>query len=494
LNRKPHVLLALIAVLLFGTATATGASASSSDGKRALADAQAIFNGQASASTAGAASGREATLVLRDLADHLDELSGADLRAAKRILARPDDPGDRNNFGKEAPGSPICNADFCVHWGTSAKAAPLPGDANANDIPDFAEATLAAGAHAFAVENTNLGWPKAISDKKQGSRDGKGTDGQVDVYLTKLPRGLYGYATTEGGVKQGSRKRSAYLVLDNDYAGFGGSSTPVQLMQVTMAHEYNHILQFGIDTRQDGWMFESSATFVEDYVYPDVNDYINFVPPFAKNSTTPLAEEERTAFKLYGSAVWNHFIAGKYGPSVVRDAWQLSPSVKPQDFAVAAYDKAIKNAGGTGFAPDFVAFAAATAEWGSSTAFHDPALLPGMKRTGSLGYKARKLALDHTGYALMDVKPQSGDITLKVKAKQGVRSGLALIGRTGPEVGGTVALQYDYLPKGGKGKVTLPAGLYSRVTAMVANADGRVKGNSRFYTKDNVKYTASLGG
>ncbi len=100
-------------------------------------------------------------------------------------------------------------------------------------------------------------------------------------------------------------------MLDNDYAGFSG--VPVDLMRVTMAHEYNHILQFGYDVFQDGWMFESTATFMEDYVFADVNDYINFMPQFVKSSKTPLAEEEARAFKLYGSAVWNHFIASRHG-------------------------------------------------------------------------------------------------------------------------------------------------------------------------------------
>jgi len=492
LNRKPFALLLLIAALLVGVTAATSASASAStrsDAEQALADAQAILGGggpvTASSTSEG---GREATLVLRDLAQGLDQLDAADRRAAERILARPSDPKDEDYFGNEAAGSPICDTNFCVHWG-SGKAAPIAADGNGNSIPDFAEATLAAGAQSFAVENTSLGWPEGVSDGTKGARNGKGNSGQTDIYLTKLPRGLYGYATSDPGER--GRKVPGYLVLDNDYKGFGG--VPVNLMQVTMAHEYNHILQFSIDSFQDGWMFESTATFMEDYVYPNVNDYINFMPDFVRNPFTPLAEDDRQAFKLYGSAVWNHFIAGKYGPAVVRNAWQISPTVKPESFAVAAYDKSIRDSGGSGFSPEFVNFAAATAEWNSSTAFPDPGLYPEMKRSGSLDAKGREFKLNHTAYRLMKVKPKAGGTTLKIKTKKGVRSGLALVGRTGPATGGSVAIVYDYLPKGGKGKVTLPAGTYSRVTAVVANADGRVKGNSRFYTKDFINYKVSLG-
>jgi len=494
LNRKPLALLVLIAVLLAGAIAASSASASSAssraDAEQALADAQAIFSGgPVSAAASNTAAGREATLVLRDLAQGLDQLDAADRRAAERILARPSDPKDEDYFGKEAAGSPICDANFCIHWGVG-KAAPKSTDGNGNGIPDFAEATLAAGAQSFAVENVALGWPEGVSDGKVGSRNGKGTTGQTDVYLTKLPRGLYGYATSDPGER--GRTVPGYLVLDNDYKGFHG--VPVNLMQVTMAHEYNHILQFAIDSYEDGWMFESTATFMEDHVYPNINDYINFMPDFVNYPFTPLAEDERQAFKLYGSAVWNHFIAGKYGPAVVRNAWQVSTSVKPQSFAVAAYDKSIRDSGGDGFSPEFVNFAAATAEWNSETAFPDPGLYPEMKRSGSLGAKGREFKLNHTAYRLLRVKPKAGATTLKIKTKKGVRSGLALVGRTGPTTGGSVTLNYDYLPKGGKGKVTLPAGSYNRVTAVVVNADGRVKGNSRFYTKDFINYKVSLGG
>ena len=47
---------------------------------------------------------------------------------------------------------------------------------------------------------------------------------------------------------------------------------------MTVAHEYNHILQFGYDTLQDIWLFEATATWVEQKVYPEINDYLIFMP------------------------------------------------------------------------------------------------------------------------------------------------------------------------------------------------------------------------
>ena len=85
-------------------------------------------------------------------------------------------------------------------------------------------------------------------------------------------------------------------------------------MRVTFAHEYNHILQFAYDTFQEIWMFESSATWVEE-------QGLSLRSTTTSTSYRPLREvpvSERWSTgdnrdpKIYGSATWNHFLTGKY--------------------------------------------------------------------------------------------------------------------------------------------------------------------------------------
>ncbi len=52
--------------------------------------------------------------------------------------------------------------------------------------------------------------------------------------------------------------------------------------EVTFAHEYNHILQFGYDAYQDPWFAEASATWMEDQVYNGINDYLRYVRRWVK--------------------------------------------------------------------------------------------------------------------------------------------------------------------------------------------------------------------
>jgi hypothetical protein len=457
---------------------APGPEISRAAAERALEAALDAFREPLAATAGPAAGSRDVTGALRDLAVALPALGRADRRRARSLLARPTDKNDRAYFGKEAPASPTCNADFCVHW--TNKAANKPASkAFLNEIAASVDLS-------HAVENGTLGWRDAKSDGRLGSRKGKGTDGQVDVYVTNLGKRLYGYAATDGG--QRGQRRYAYLVLDNNYVGF--PTNPLDSMRVTVAHEYNHILQFNYDVYQDLWLFEDTATWAEDKVYPGINDYLNYLPAFARKSARPMTG---TSIKVYAEAVWNHWLSANYGDDVIRKTWQVSP--KQKSFAVAAYNRAIKKAGGPGFGRALGEFFAATAEWKLDTDFPDHGAYPDMKRAGKLTEKT-KTRLDNTSYRLYDVNPTADpEITLKVRAEKGTESSISLVGRTG---GGAVTTQTTYLRKGGRGTVTIAdPGAYARITAVVANVDGSAKVNrkgKRVYEADGTRYRISLKG
>lgn len=468
-------LLGLAALLVAPAAMASGSPRG--EAERALAAAEALFGDGPSAAAAG---GREGTLVMRDLALAIPSLSAADRRRAKAILQRPSQGGDPDAFGTEV--GRHCNAHFCVHWGDLAlpPAADLPP--NENGVPDFVDSVLDAAATSRAVQNGTLGWRDPIPD------GGRGGGPQVDIYLADLERNLFGYVAPDPG--QDGRSRSAYLVIDNDYRKFSGD--PIELMQVTLAHEYNHILHFAYDTFQDLWMFESTATWMEDLVYPEINDYLFFVDAFARRPGRPLAEQDRGASKLYGSAMWNHWLTAAHSAATVRRAWAVSALVQPESFAVAAYDAAIKDSGGRSFSREFARFAAATAEWNSSASFPDAGSYPDVKRGGRLSGGAKRARLDHTAYRLYKVNGK-GRLRLRARAERGTRSAIALVGRRGPRAGGSVTTAFKYLPKGGRAAVTLPrAGRFDRVTAVLVNADGRLRGNGRDYARDGRQFKAAI--
>ena len=148
--------------------------------------------------------------------------------------------------------------------------------------------------------------------------------------------------------------------------------------------------------------------------------------------------------------------------------------------------------GGQSFSREFASFVNATAEWNLNPSFPDAALYPDMKRRLRLGAKGTRIFLDNTSYALADV-PTGGTAPVKlvVKAEKGTRSSIALVGRTGATDTGTVVEASKYLDKGGRSTVVLPdPGGFDRITAVVANVDGRP--GARGYLNDGSKYSAKL--
>jgi hypothetical protein len=454
---------------------------------------------------------REATLALNQLAAAVPALQGRERRKARSLLARPTD-GSADRYGDGYPAAaPVASAEsahFCVFWVNapgfpdSPNLADLNGVADGDGIPDYVEEMLLIAEHSYSVEVAPgpLGWRPPKPDK-----DGCGADpsARADIYLKQLgTKGLFGYESPDPGQGR-ARKQYGYMVLDNDYAQAEyGYADPLIPAKVTFAHEFNHLLQQNYDSFQDLWMFESTATWVEDHVYPEINDYLNYLPSFAQNPGKPLTL--RTAgrqLKVYGAAVWNHWLAtggGGYGVGVVPASWGASAATKPKDLAVAAYDKGIRDAGGRGFSRELVKFTAATAEWQSGFGgFPDAAAYPDMKRAGKLKPGGRaSFTLDHTAYRLLDIEPGAGKLKLKVSTEKGVRSGLSLVARFGDALSGTVVSKTKYLGNGRRGSVKLK-GLEgaTRITAVVVNADGRVKGFRKddwAYAKENVRFKARL--
>jgi hypothetical protein len=471
---------------------------------------------------------------LRDLTAALPSLAGADRRRARGILARPpaNEGQRREPFGAEWPNSSdeetLETDNFIVHLpeGLSCSA-PAQGcdepdltDASGSSAPDYIDQVAGAAEESFDVENGDLGWP---APKPDGNRGG---NGKIDVYVADIcdetgGACIFGYANTDDPSSQCRRppfRCFAYLVLDNDYSGTDGPDPdsagdefgyddPGVPLRVTTAHEYNHILQFRLDTRQDGWMFESTAVWSEEQVFPDDDDWLAYLGVWKRTSRKPITSfGAGGGLRVYGSAVWNHWLelGANHGPDVILDAWKSSHKTDPKHFAVAAYNRAIRRNGGQGFSQAFGRFAAATAEWqvldgdfpGPDANQPDESQLPKVKRKGRLrrGGRAQRFALDHTAYWLMNVRAGSANrLKLRVKAPRGVRTAIALVGREGGLSAGDIRANREFARRGGKLTVRLgDVRDDARLTAVIVNADGGLRAGSQRYARNNERFRVSL--
>ncbi|MEA2470727.1 MAG: hypothetical protein QOE38_1726, partial [Thermoleophilaceae bacterium] len=379
--------LAVLAAALTSTAVAS-APAQAAPTKRLLREAKSALHQQPGSPT-------DLTPILKQLSVRLPGLNGAERREAQSLLARPTDgsadPQGNGYDRPEAAGSPYCTAHYCVHWVASGPDAPSLTDSDSDGIPDFVQTADQAAERAYEVENVQLGWPPPKSDGTLG-----GDVGKTDIYLKQLGgTGIYGYSAPDPGqqLTNSDHSQFAFLVIDNDFQAseFPGYASPTLPLEVTLAHEYNHVLQFAIDSLQDTWMFESTAVWMEGRVFPEVRDYLQYLRGWVQLTALPLttfngsdATDNRNV-KVYGTAVWNKWLDAAFGPDIIRQAWEASLSTPRPSFAVQAYDRAIRNQpGGGDFVSRFSRFAANTAEWQTQdSGFPEGSLYPDVVRAGN---------------------------------------------------------------------------------------------------------------
>ena len=140
-------------------------------------------------------------------------------------------------------------------------------------------------------------------------------DGIYDIYLTLRTPGNYGvnFPHPEGG---------SYIEIDNDFNNFECTysycydvSSPLEIMQVTVAHEFFHAVQRTYTSNQiDMYFWEISSTWFEDVAYPDVNDYLNWVDDYDGDYLSNPENDisSNTAYNGYSLALFGHYLTQTY--------------------------------------------------------------------------------------------------------------------------------------------------------------------------------------
>ncbi len=203
---------------------------------------------------------------------------------------------------------------------------PLSGGLTISDYTAALEAS-------WARQVTSYGW--AAPPVKPGSPP---PGNRYAVRVDDLGLGLYGYVTT-GGTYAGAVGNNpntswndvdadaSCMVLNSDYVGFPGS--PLQALQATAAHEFNHAITFGMGVQwgsnvPDNSFFEGIATWMEDEVFDTANDNWNYLWPVFSDS---LGDYDGSPYEfwLMMRGLTEHLgtgIAGG-GEQVMQDFWEL---------------------------------------------------------------------------------------------------------------------------------------------------------------------------
>jgi len=257
---------------------------------------------------------------------------------------------------------------MCYWWTIRGQDAPALRDGNRNHVPDWIDSTRKVFQQVWATEVGRFGYRAPRSDIT--SRNNGGSK-KLDIYVADLGSvGLYGYCTSDDPATRFRSYASAYCVVDDDFSRrqFHAGAYGKAALRVTAAHEFFHAVQYGYDWLEDGWFMESTAVWMEDEVFDNVNDNVQYLgrsPISAQRFWHPLdyynpnPSSPDSNFK-YGSWIFFKLLSERYGRDVLRAIWRRADARPgaPDDYSIQAVGNVLATKGVT--LPDFLADFGAT--------------------------------------------------------------------------------------------------------------------------------------
>ncbi len=309
---------------------------------------------------------------------------------------------------------------FRVHYDISGSAAVAATDLDANGRPDYIDVVMATLDSTWTLQVDQLHFNAPPEDGTAGGGP------EYDVYITDLGRSNY-YGLTYP--ESSALTTTSYLEIDNNYTdGIYRETRGLDALHVTVAHEFNHGLQFGYYQGNDCiWWQEASATWMEEVAYPNVDDYLQYLSSFLQNPESAL-DSTTPQLHIYGAALFAHFLDQRYDRDLIRAIW--AELGHRSSASLAHFDTVLRSRGGLG---------AATAEfgvWGYFTGYRHRAgffaegeKYPAAKRIDlQLATSAANLSVQHTssvdhlGTVYLSLQPsvqQTGGARIQLDTPQG---------------------------------------------------------------------------
>jgi hypothetical protein len=326
------VLLVISGILLLNVAVRADNQPLSVEDQRALIANYMFATGQHGSGISASVEGHDTIPIKCGMSAVADFVLNKD-RIDSRLLSA---------MGAKLVGRPALDLSFISHGGhfkihytktglDSVYQASL--DTNSNGVPNFVEDVAAICDSVWVHHIIQLGYPVPPSDSFYTAGDGP----QFDVYLHDLGADYFGlsYIDSTQIDGPGTIRATSFMELDNDYQQISAyKNRPLDAVRVTVAHEFFHSIQFGIDFSEEEltvigsttferryWM-EMSAVWMEEETYTSINDYYAYLPAFFD---FPMASLQR--FRAlgdnhpYGAVVYPLYLSQKFGAKIIQDIW-----------------------------------------------------------------------------------------------------------------------------------------------------------------------------
>tara|TARA_R100001143_G_scaffold63597_1_gene73276 strand:- start:20288 stop:22147 length:1860 start_codon:yes stop_codon:yes gene_type:complete len=219
------------------------------------------------------------------------------------------------------------SGNFILKYDTSGSHAVPAEDDNENGIPDYVEKAAFAADSSYSYMVGNLGFKDFIEDEP------------YEISFENF--NVYGRTYFSGS--------SSRIAVNNNFEGFDPNTHPegdvIGALYATIAHELKHSSQFEVigsgGLRNYTVWTEMDATLMEDVVFPDVNDYYNYIMGknedynedfsdkneyWDRNSPHSLSIFDNPGSAtpgLYWHVTWMIYFHEKFGPEFWVEVWDV---------------------------------------------------------------------------------------------------------------------------------------------------------------------------
>ncbi len=223
---------------------------------------------------------------------------------------------------------------FRLHWNESGKHAVPLEDQDSNGIPDYIDKA------AVILDSVRV-----VEVELMGYQAPPGPDGTpavpYHIYFSSIP--YYGITwPVDPDIPQlPGANYPSYIELHKNYVGYPTSD--IDGLKVTAAHEFHHAIQFGYNVNPDDYFFyEMTSTWMEEVLYPNVNDYLYYLDEFFDTvSNTRFNSFE--GYYPYANSLYLHMLESQYGRSIVRSIWdQIKQASGRNPYAMPAIRSVLK--------------------------------------------------------------------------------------------------------------------------------------------------------
>ncbi len=260
--------------------------------------------------------GKCATTLVKEYVENKSRLSDNAVQIIESYIGET----SRNKVNSSTYISPY--GKFELTYSISGSDAVSATDADGNGTPDYVEKIASYFDYSWKFLIDTLGYEAPPIG-----------NGYYQISFEDME--YYGYTTPT------SARGMTYIVMHNNYIGFGNNDDPedpvLGAAKVTAIHEFKHALQYtNSDWKEPGWIMEVDATWTEDIGYDYVNDYYNYLR--GSQITDPSGSFEKG--DGYEDCIWMHYLSQKHGVQINREIWERSKANNESIYQV--FDNVLK--------------------------------------------------------------------------------------------------------------------------------------------------------